>query len=113
MPNKTEGIRASIEQAKVEFIAEVTEADDEPRAAIAKYRELVASITKDLLDKYERTRASDGILAALGVRNGVGARMAIEISPLEREMVRTILADEVYWVEGTGVIVVRIQRAHD
>ena len=94
-------------------MAEVAEADDELRTVIAKRRELAASIAKDLLDEYERVRASNGALAVLEVRDGVGIGMAAEISPLERETIRTTPADEVYWAEDTGAIVVRTQQARD
>lgn len=113
MLSEIEGMKASIEQTKAEFMAEVAEADDELRAVIAKRRELAASIAKDLLDEYERVRASNGALAVLEVRNGVGIGMAAEISPLERETIRTTPADEVYWAEDTGAIVVRTQQARD
>ncbi|ENO17618.1 hypothetical protein HMPREF9004_1528 [Schaalia cardiffensis F0333] len=113
MLSEIEGMKASIEQTKAEFMAEVAEADDELRAVIAKRRELAASIAKDLLDEYERVRALNGALAVLEVRNGVGIGMAAEISPLERETIRTTPADEVYWAEDTGAIVVRTQQARD
>lgn len=113
MLTEIEGMKASIEQTKAEFMAEVAEADDELRTVIAKRRELAASIAKDLLDEYERVRALNGALAVLEVRNGVGIGMAAEISPLERETIRTTPADEVYWAEDTGAIVVRTQQARD
>lgn len=113
MLSETEGMKASIEQTKAEFMAEVAEADDELRTVIAKRRELAASIAKDLLDEYERVRALNGALAVLEVRDGVGIGMAAEISPLERETIRTTPADEVYWAEDTGAIVVRTQQARD
>lgn len=113
MLSEIEGMKASIEQTKAEFMAEVAEADDELRTVIAKRRELAASIAKDLLDEYERVRALNGALAVLEVRNGVGIGMAAEISPLERETIRTTPADEVYWAEDTGAIVVRTQQARD
>lgn len=113
MLSEIEGMKASIEQTKAEFMAEVAEADDELRTVIAKRRELAASIAKDLLDEYERVRASNGALAVLEVRNGVRIGMAAEISPLERETIRTTPADEVYWAEDTGAIVVRTQQARD
>lgn len=113
MLSEIEGMKASIEQTKAEFMAEVAEADDELRTVIAKRRELAASIAKDLLDEYERVRASNGALAVLEVRDGVGIGMAAEISPLERETIRTTPADEVYWAEDTGAIVVRTQQARD
>ncbi|WP_276669951.1 zinc ribbon domain-containing protein [Schaalia cardiffensis] len=113
MLTEIKGMKASIEQTKAEFMAEVAEADDELRTVIAKRRELAASIAKDLLDEYERVRALNGALAVLEVRNGVGIGMAAEISPLERETIRTTPADEVYWAEDTGAIVVRTQQARD
>ena len=113
MLSEIEAMKASIEQTKTEFMAEVAEADDELRTVIAKRRELAASIAKDLLDEYERVRALNGALAVLEVRDGVGIGMAAEISPLERETIRTTPADEVYWAEDTGAIVVRTQQARD
>lgn len=113
MLSEIEAMKASIEQTKAEFMAEVAEADDELRTVIAKRRELAASIAKDLLDEYERVRALNGALAVLEVRDGVGIGMAAEISPLERETIRTTPADEVYWAEDTGAIVVRTQQARD
>lgn len=108
-----EGMKASIEETKASFMAEVAESDEELRAVIAKRRALAASIAPALLEEYERVRALNGALAVLEVRGGVGIATAAEISPLELERIRTTPADEVYWAEDTGAIVVRTDQARD
>lgn len=106
MNAEAQAIEADIEATKARFLEEVAQLDDELRGVIAQRRERAGQIDPELLDEYESARSKNGALAVIEVRDGNPMGFA-ELSPMELERIRLTPADELYFAEETGQIVVR------
>ena len=106
MNAEAQAIEADIEATKARFLEEVAQLDDELRGVIAQRRERASQIDPELLDEYESARSKNGALAVIEVRDGNPMGFA-ELSPMELERIRLTPADELYFAEETGQIVVR------
>ena len=106
MNAEAQAIEADIEATKARFLEEVAQLDDELRGVIAQRRERAGQIDAELLDEYESARSKNGALAVIEVRDGNPMGFA-ELSPMELERIRLTPADELYFAEETGQIVVR------
>ncbi|WP_026460168.1 zinc ribbon domain-containing protein [Schaalia suimastitidis] len=107
MKAQMEAITADAEKVKADFLADMADADNELRAVIAKRRELAASLGQALVAEYERSREKNGALAVVEVRNGLVQGIGTDLSPAELDVIRRTPADQLYWTEDTGQIVVR------
>ena len=100
-------IVADVEKTKAQFLEDTAAIDAELREVLAERRALAAALPSDLVEEYERARTRNGALAVLEVRDGNPMGAATDLSPLELESIRLTPADELYWTEDTGQIVVR------
>ncbi len=107
MKARITAITADAEKAKASFLADVKEADEELRSVIARRRDLVERIGAELVSEYERSRSRNGTLAVVEVRDGTIQGIGADLSPGELDVIRRTPADELYWAEDTGQIVVR------
>ena len=107
MVREGDAIVADVEKTKVQFLEDPAAIDAELREVLAERRALAAALPSDLVEEYERARTRNGALAVLEVRDGNPMGAATDLSPLELESIRLTPADELYWTEDTGQIVVR------
>ncbi len=107
MVREGDAIVADVEKTKVQFLEDTAAIDAELREVLAERRALAAALPSDLVEEYERARTRNGALAVLEVRDGNPMGAATDLSPLELESIRLTPADELYWTEDTGQIVVR------
>lgn len=107
MVREGDAIVADVEKTKVQFLEDTAAIDAELREVLAERRALAAALPSDLVEEYERARTRNGALAVLEVRDGNPMGAATDLSPLELESIRLTPADELYWIEDTGQIVVR------
>ena len=107
MVREGDAIVADVEKTKAQFLEDTAAIDAELREVLAERRALAAALPSDLVEEYERARTRNGALAVLEVRDGNPMGAATDLSPLELESIRLTPADELYWTEDTGQIVVR------
>lgn len=107
MVREGDAIVADVEKTKAQFLEDTAAIDAELREVLAERRALAAALPSDLVEEYERARTRNGALAVLEVRDGNPMGAATDLSPLELESIRLTPADELYWIEDTGQIVVR------
>ncbi|QWW18786.1 hypothetical protein I6B53_06380 [Schaalia sp. 19OD2882] len=107
MLREAEAIKADVEKAKAQFLADVATGDEELRAVIVQRRELAGRIGEALMAEYDRAVARNGALAVVEVRDGVVQAMAADLSPAELDAIRRVPADQLCWTEDTQQLVVR------
>ena len=107
MKRDATGIAQDVEKAKQQFAADMLEVDQELVKAEAHRAQLIPRIPAELVNEYEQAQRAHGVLAVVEVRDGRVMGGGADFSPVEMERIRTLEADEMYWGEETGQIVVR------
>ncbi len=95
------------ESTKAAFAQEISGVDEELRDVLSEREALAARIPGEVLAEYERSRRSNGALAVVEVRDGVPIGAGTDLSPMELDAIRRTPADQLYWTEDMGQIVVR------
>lgn len=107
MREEAAAIAADVEATRATFTEEMSDVDAELRQVIAERAELAGRVPADLLSEYERSRSRNGTLAVVQVRGGIAIGATTDLSPAELGAIARTSADQVYWAEETGQIVVR------
>ena len=107
MKTQVQGIAADVEKTKAQFLADIAATDDELRGVIARRKEIVEALPADLVAEYDIARAKNGALAVVEIKDGIVKGLGNDFAPAELEAIRLTPADEIYWAEDTGQIVVR------
>lgn len=111
MRQEEEALRADSLKAAETFTAETAELEEDLAHTRLQRTDLAARIPADLLAEYDRSRARNGVLAVVEVRSGTPVGGGSDFSPAELSALSVLPADEVYWAEETGQIVVRTTSA--